>query len=408
MKGHQKSSARKSKARNSVKKGRSVWSTCAVLSMLIIVVAFIGYTSHTTSEKMTALNAELDEALSEIEALEKNYNEAQDEIDTLRADNAVARKEMDTLKAINEAAQEEIDSLKNSNATARQEIESLKGDIHAAQEEIDSLEQSNQTAKQEIDALRGSNAAAREEIDSLKGSNATMQQEIDSLKSDNEAAKEEIERLKAQIQELQNGLTPDEPTEKIKIYIDQGHNPSSYHNSGASGNGMYEQDLTFAIGHLLADLLEEDGRFEICLSRPTADTVLGTDNSSSLDARVQGAVDFGADYFISLHINSYSDTSANGIEVLVAEQGSTSYDFGSYLLQGMINSTNLRNRGMKLNPNLRVLKNATMPAALLEMGFISNSTDAALLSQSPELFAEGIYDGILAYFELPASEALAA
>ena len=390
--------------------------------MLIIVVAFIGYTSHTTSEKMTALNAELDEALSEIEALEKDYNEAQDEIDTLRADNTAAREEMDTLKAINEAAQEEIDSLKNSNATARQEIESLKGDIHAAQEEIDSLEQSNQTAKQEIDALRGSNAAAREEIDSLKGSNATMQQEIDSLKSDNEtmqgdinslkeinaAAREEIEQLKAQIQELQNGLTPDEPTEKIKIYIDQGHNPSSYHNSGASGNGMYEQDLTFVIGHLLADLLKEDGRFEICLSRPTADTVLGTDNSSSLDARVQGAVDFGADYFISLHINSYSDTSANGIEVLVAEQGSTSYDFGSYLLQGMINSTNLRNRGMKLNPNLRVLKNATMPAALLEMGFISNSTDAALLSQSPELFAEGIYDGILAYFELPANEALAA
>ena len=231
---------------------------------------------------------------------------------------------------------------------------------------------------------------------------------VDTLLGVDEAAKEEIERLKAQIQELQNGLTPDEPTEKIKIYIDQGHNPSSYHNSGASGNGMYEQDLTFAIGHLLADLLEEDGRFEICLSRPTADTVLGTDNSSSLDARVQGAVDFGADYFISLHINSYSDTSANGIEVLVAEQGSTSYDFGSYLLQGMINSTNLRNRGMKLNPNLRVLKNATMPAALLEMGFISNSTDAALLSQSPELFAEGIYDGILAYFELPASEALAA
>ena len=390
MKGHQKSSARKSKARNSVKAGRSVWSACAILSMLIIVVTFIAYASHTTSEKMTALNAKLDEALSEIEALEKDYNEAQDEIDTLRADNAVAREEMDTLKAINEAAQEEIDS----------------------------LEQSNQTAKQEIDALRGSNAAAREEIDSLKGSSATMQQEIDSLKSDNEtmqgdinslkeinaAAREEIEQLKAQIQELQNGLTPDEPTEKIKIYIDQGHNPSSYHNSGASGNGLYEQDLTFAIGHLLADLLEEDGRFEICLSRPTADTVLGTDNSSSLDARVQGAVDFGADYFISLHINSYSDTSANGIEVLVAEQGSTSYDFGSYLLQGMINSTNLRNRGMKLNPNLRVLKNATMPAALLEMGFISNSTDASLLSQSPELFAEGIYDGILAYFELPANE----
>ena len=394
MRGHRKSGARKSKARNSVKKGRSVWSTCAILSMLIIVVAFIGYTSHTTSEKMTALNAKLDEALSEIEALEKDYNEAQDEIDTLRADNT--------------AAEEEILALKGSNKEAQEEIESLKGNQAASAQEIDALRGSNAAAREEIDSLKGSNATMQQEIDSLKSDNETMQGDINSLKEINAAAREEIEQLKAQIQDLQNGLTPDEPTEKIKIYIDQGHNPSSYHNSGASGNGMYEQDLTFAIGHLLADLLEEDGRFEICLSRPTADTVLGTDNSSSLDARVQGAVDFGADYFISLHINSYSDTSANGIEVLVAEQGSTSYDFGSYLLQGMINSTNLRNRGMKLNPNLRVLKNATMPAALLEMGFISNSTDAALLSQSPELFAEGIYDGILAYFELPANEALAA
>ena len=394
MRGHRKSGARKSKTRNSVKKGRSVWSVCAVLSMLIIVVAFIGYTSHTTSEKMTALNAKLDEALSEIEALEKDYNEAQDEIDTLRADNTAAEEEILALKGSNKEAQEEIESLKGNQAASAQEIELLKSEIHAAQEEIDSL--------------KGSSATMQQEIDSLKSDNETMQGDINSLKEINAAAREEIEQLKAQIQELQNGLTPDEPTEKIKIYIDQGHNPSSYHNSGASGNGMYEQDLTFAIGHLLADLLEEDGRFEICLSRPTADTVLGTDNSSSLDARVQGAVDFGADYFISLHINSYSDTSANGIEVLVAEQGSTSYDFGSYLLQGMINSTNLRNRGMKLNPNLRVLKNATMPAALLEMGFISNSTDASLLSQSPELFAEGIYDGILAYFELPANEALAA
>jgi N-acetylmuramoyl-L-alanine amidase len=55
---------------------------------------------------------------------------------------------------------------------------------------------------------------------------------------------------------------------------------------------------------------------------------------------------------------------------------------------------------MKQSPNLRVLKNATMPAALLEMGFITNAEDAALLSQHPELFARGIYDGILSYFDL--------
>ena len=160
--------------------------------------------------------------------------------------------------------------------------------------------------------------------------------------------------------------------------------------------------MTFTIGCLLAQLLEEDGRFEVCLSRPTADTVLGTDNTSSLVARVRGAQEFGADYFISLHTNSYEIESANGIEVFVAEQDSTSYVFGDSLLQGLINSTNLRNRGMQLNPDLYVLQNATMPAALLEMGFISNPTDAALLAESPDLFAEGIYDGILTFFELTA------
>ena len=65
----------------------------------------------------------------------------------------------------------------------------------------------------------------------------------------------------------------------------------------------------------------------------------------------------------------------------------------------MIASTDLKNRGMKQGSDLYVLKNTEIPAALLEMGFISNSSDAALLSAQPELFARGIYDGILNYFE---------
>ena len=62
--------------------------------------------------------------------------------------------------------------------------------------------------------------------------------------------------------------------------------------------------------------------------------------------------------------------------------------------------TNLRNRGMKLSPSIRVLKNATMPATLLEMGFLSNDQERALLLATPQLFAQGIYNGILDYFEL--------
>ena len=71
----------------------------------------------------------------------------------------------------------------------------------------------------------------------------------------------------------------------IKIYIDQGHNPSSP-NTGAEGNGYAEQDITYAVGQSLATLLRNNGNFEVRLSRPTPETQLGTSNASSLKARV--------------------------------------------------------------------------------------------------------------------------
>ncbi len=404
MKNHSKN-AIQYKGGASLKKSEViVRSISAILCLMFVLAACVGCTSYASSDEVATLNAELNDVIEELDSLKGSYEAAQKEIDSLKAGGEAAQKEIDSLKSSNETAQQEITSLKNGNQTAQQELDALGESNKAAQQEIASLKDSNKAAQNEIDSLTESNNAAKQEIEALKGNNTTMQQEIDSLKSSNEAALQEIEKLKAQIEALKNGTTPEEPVKIIKIYIDQGHNPTSYHNAGASGNGLYEQDLTFNIGKLLAELLEEDGRFEVCLSRPTADTVLGTDNDSSLDARIKGAKDFGADYFISLHINSYSDSSANGIEVYAAEQDSTSYAFGSSILQGLIDSTNLRNRGMKLNPELRVLKNATMPATLLEMGFISNSSDATLLSQSPEMFAEGIYNGILSYFELSRSD----
>ena len=78
----------------------------------------------------------------------------------------------------------------------------------------------------------------------------------------------------------------------IKIYIDQGHNPSSP-NAGAEGNGFVEQDITYDVGIILADLLRSNGNFDVRVSRPTPETSLGTSNSSSLRIRVDEANAFG-------------------------------------------------------------------------------------------------------------------
>lgn len=182
----------------------------------------------------------------------------------------------------------------------------------------------------------------------------------------------------------------------IKIYIDQGHNPRSP-NTGAEGNGLREQDITYRVGQELATLLRADGGFSVRLSRPTPDTQLGTSNSGSLRARVQDANTWGADYFISIHTNASDDRTANGSEQLVYQTQGTAYRLALAIAEQMAAVTGLRDRGVLARPGLYVLRRTTMPAVLSEIGFITNPSEAALMSERPDLFATGIYRGILQF-----------
>ena len=186
-----------------------------------------------------------------------------------------------------------------------------------------------------------------------------------------------------------------------KIYIDQGHNPQNP-NAGAEGNGYREQDITYRIGVELADLLRGAG-FDVRLSRNDPDEVIGTSNQSSLTARVNDANSWGADYFISLHTNASALPSANGTEALVYRLGSRAQPLAESILEQLNISTGLRTRGVIARPGLYVLRRTAMPAVLVEMGFITNRRDADLMANSPELFAEGIANGIIDYLGLPAS-----
>ena len=182
----------------------------------------------------------------------------------------------------------------------------------------------------------------------------------------------------------------------IKIYIDQGHNPVNP-NAGAEGNGLREQDLVYVIGQELAALLRADPDFEVRLSRPTRDTQLGTTNATSLAARVNEANRWGADYFISLHTNAATSPSATGTEAYAYARNTPAFRFGEDILENLSQATGLRNRGMQARPGLYVLKKTRMPAVLVELGFITNPRDAALMRDEPGLFAEGIYRGIKEY-----------
>lgn len=185
----------------------------------------------------------------------------------------------------------------------------------------------------------------------------------------------------------------------IKIYVDQGHNPNPP-NTGAEGNGYREQDITYAVGRSLATLLENDGRFDVRLSRPTPTTQLGTSNASSLRERVNEANRWGADYFISIHTNASVSPSAVGTEVLVYSTPSRAASLAEDVLNRVTEITGFPDRGVKLRPGLYVLRKTNMPAILVELGFVSNPYEARFMAENPSLFAQGIYQGLLDYLSL--------
>ena len=91
--------------------------------------------------------------------------------------------------------------------------------------------------------------------------------------------------------------------------------------------------------------------------------------------------------------------------MLVYRLGSAAADLAESVLEQLVLSTGVRARGVIARPGLYVLRKTQMPAILVEMGFITNPGDASLMANSPQLFAEGIADGIIDYVNrsIPAS-----
>lgn len=184
----------------------------------------------------------------------------------------------------------------------------------------------------------------------------------------------------------------------IKIFIDQGHNPSGI-NAGAEGFGLREQDITYNVGIYLANLLNADPRFEARTSRTTPEESLGYSNTSSLNERVSMANSWPADYFLSIHANANENPAINGTEIYVYEMYSRAYNMAEYILPAIVNRVGTKNNNIRVNTTFYVLRRTAMPALLIELGYITNYDDAQKLENDQYQFAYAIYEGILQYFQ---------
>lgn len=181
----------------------------------------------------------------------------------------------------------------------------------------------------------------------------------------------------------------------VKIMIDPGHGGSD---PGAVGNGLKEKDLTLQIAIKTKDYLDKHYTGHITrLTRQGDDTL-------SLNARTNMANEWGADYFLSIHVNAgggsgYEDFIYNGI---VQAETSRLRDIIHDLTSKAVD---WRNRGKK-KANFHVLRETRMPAMLTENGFIDNKSDSDKLKQNSTInaIAKAHAEGLAKAFNLPKKE----
>lgn len=195
------------------------------------------------------------------------------------------------------------------------------------------------------------------------------------------------------------------------IVLDPGHGGKSI---GAIGDRkVFEKKAVLDITMKTKELLSNAG-ISVRMTR-TGDTTM------DLSERTEKAVKFGADLFVSIHLNFAGNKAATGVETYVLScQGFPStvagkpenqsnpgnvYDKSNTILayhvhRGILGSTSAEDRGIK-HARFNVIRDASCPAILIECGFLSNAAEEAKIidSEYRQKIAMGISNGILEYIK---------
>jgi N-acetylmuramoyl-L-alanine amidase len=171
------------------------------------------------------------------------------------------------------------------------------------------------------------------------------------------------------------------------VIIDPGHGGPD---PGAIGiGGMYEKEIVLDISRQVAAILEQQG-VQAIMTR-TDDTDL------DLEPRVALAEQVNATIFVSIHANaiSMSRPDVNGLEIYYYDSGE---NLARHMRDVILQSVSMRDRGVR-SARFYVLRRTSMPAILIETGYVTGDEDAANFSNPAfrRQMAEAIARGILSY-----------
>jgi N-acetylmuramoyl-L-alanine amidase len=128
-----------------------------------------------------------------------------------------------------------------------------------------------------------------------------------------------------------------------------------------------------------------------------------TDIFVDLDDRAAIANRWGANYFVSIHCNSFTDKQAHGVETYCYDFGGEGEKLARKVQASLVKATSLASRADVKKADFVVLRKTLMPAILVETAFISNPNEEKKLANSDfrQTVANGIARGICEYLKIP-------
>ncbi len=180
-------------------------------------------------------------------------------------------------------------------------------------------------------------------------------------------------------------------SKNFKVVIDPGHGGRDPGAIGASEN--YESAFTLKLSQKVYQLLEQEPQIQPYLTR-------NEDIAVSLDDRSKFANKLEADLFISLHGNTYTSGKIRGTETYYYR--SDSKTLADILHDHVVKSAKFPDRKVR-KEDYRVIKDTKMPAALIEIGYLTNKQDESqmLLDEFQQRMAEAIVAAIKEYLGIP-------
>lgn len=170
------------------------------------------------------------------------------------------------------------------------------------------------------------------------------------------------------------------------VAIDPGHGGPDV---GATRNGIYEKDIVLLISKHLGRILQQMG-YAVVYTR-------SEDIDLDLDPRVQIAEKSRASVFVSVHVNSLDANASqvSGIETYHAPGTSLGKNLAEMVHEQILASTGANDRGVR-SARFYVIRNTSMPAILVETGYITNPSELARLVNPSyqERMAEAIAKGV--------------